>query len=75
MSKYDSRKYILTKAMLAAASAAFILPPLITYWFMPAPLILLTGTEWISFCGSTLLVYFGGNVLDKKVAPETNGEK
>lgn len=68
--KYDSRKYKITKNVLIAATVAFIVPPLVTFWFFPQPLTLMTSVEWISLVTGTMAIYNGSNVIEKKIAPE-----
>ncbi len=73
--KYDSRKYKLTKGILIASTLAFIIPPVLTFWFLPQPLVLMSAVEYISLVTGTLAIYNGSNVIEKKIAAPEVGEK
>lgn len=76
MNKFQSRKYTLTFYTLIAATILFAIPPLMTFWWMESPLILMDATQWGSIVSATLLFYNGSNVLEKKVTGESSeGEK
>lgn len=70
MDKYNSRKYRLAKCVILIATGMAVLPPLITVWFLPIPMMLLTGSEWVGLVGSTLLFYAGSNVIEGAVGKE-----
>jgi len=63
-----SRKYRLALLIFFAATLMCAVPPVLSVFVfkMTAPLLILTGTEWVSVV--TLLggFYFGANVVQKK---------
>ena len=66
MNKNTSRKYLLTIYVILIATAMTLLPPIISVFFLPAPMIIMTGTEFASIVSMALLFYNGSNVLQKK---------
>jgi hypothetical protein len=65
MDKFDSRKYVLALYTMIVSSAAFILPPVLTFWWKDQPLILMGAVEYASMMTGTLCLYFGANVVAK----------
>lgn len=61
----NSRKYKLAKYIIAISTFLTFIPPMITVFFMPQPLFLVTGTEFVSILSATLLFYTGGNLADR----------
>ncbi len=65
--KKASRKYTLALLIFSAATIMCAIPPaLAVFVFKTAPLIILSGSEWISVMGMLGGFYFGANVLQKK---------
>ncbi len=72
MDKFNSRKYKLAKYIIAISTFLTFIPPLITIWFFKEPLVILTGTEFVSILSATLLFYSGSNLVDKHLDNQSN---
>jgi len=66
---YVSRKWKLVLLVVILATIGAFLPPLISAWLLGAakPLVILTGTEWVSIVTLSVSAYFGANVWEKHV--------
>ncbi len=78
--QYMSRKWKLILMVVIFATIGAFLPPLISAWLFGAdkPLIILSGTEWVSIITISVGAYFGANVWQKHVEkrpldPEDSG--
>jgi len=67
--QYPSRKWSLILLVVIVATIAAFLPPIISAWLLGAakPLVILTGTEWVSIVTLSVSAYFGANVWQKYV--------
>ena len=67
--QYTSRKWKLVVLVVILATVGALLPPLISAWLLAAekPLVILTGTEWVSIVTLSVSAYFGANVWQKHV--------
>jgi hypothetical protein len=65
MDKFDSRKYTLALYTMVVSSVAFLLPPILTFWWKDQPLVLMGAIEYASIMTGTLALYFGANVAAK----------
>lgn len=67
--QYPSRKWKLIMLVVIVATVAAFLPPLVSAWLMGAdkPLVILSGTEWVSVVTISISAYFGANVWQKHV--------
>jgi len=67
--KYPSRKWKLVLLVVILATIGAFLPPLASIWLFCAekPLVILSGTEWVSIVTMVASAYFGVNVWQKHV--------
>lgn len=67
--QYPSRKWKLVLLVVMLATVGAFLPPLISAWLLGAekPLVILSGTEWVSVITLSVSAYFGANVWQKHV--------
>lgn len=67
--QYPSRKWKLVLLVVILATLGAFLPPLISAWLFGAekPLVILSGTEWVSVVTLSVSAYFGANVWQKHV--------
>jgi len=67
--QYPSRKWKLVLLVVILATIGAFLPPLISAWLLGAekPMVLLSGTEWVSVITLSVSAYFGANVWQKHV--------
>ena len=65
----NSRKYKLTLYAFIAATIIVLFPPLISAFMFKAltPLVILTGTEYITLISMVFGTYFGANVWQAKL--------
>ena len=63
-----SRKWFLVLLIFSIATLGTFLPPLISAWVFGAsvPLVILSGTEWVSVISMVTAAYIGGNVWQKR---------
>ena len=76
--KRGSRKYKITLLVFFAAVIMCLFPPIISMFIfkMTTPLIVLSGTEFVSVISLVFSAYFASNVYQKKIIPEiTNSEQ
>lgn len=68
-----SRKWALALLVVILATVGTFIPPLVSAWIFKAakPLIILTGTEWVSVITMVTAAYIGGNVWQKHVENKT----
>jgi hypothetical protein len=79
--QYPSRKWKLVLLVVVLATVGAFLPPPISVWLLGAdkPLVILSGTEWVSILTLVVSAYFGANVWQKHVErrwparPEASG--
>jgi hypothetical protein len=79
--QYPSRKWKLVMLVVILATAGAFLPPLVSVWLLGAekPLVILSGTEFVSLITLVVSAYFGVNVWQKHVErrwptnPEASG--
>jgi len=69
LNKRGSRKWILTLLIIALTSIGVFLPPMISVFVfkMVAPLIILSGTEYVSVITLVVSAYYGANVWQKHI--------
>jgi hypothetical protein len=66
--KRQSRKWDLVLLVFFTAVVAVLVPPLVSVWvFGKAPLVVLSGTEFVSLITLIVSTYFGANVLQKNI--------
>jgi predicted Na+-dependent transporter len=67
--QYLSRKWKLVLLVVILATLGAFLPPLVSAWLFGAekPLVILSGTEWVSVVTLSVSAYFGANVWQKHV--------
>jgi len=77
MSALPSRKWHLALLVVILATIGAFLPPLVSAWLFAAekPLVLLSGTEWVSVITLVTGLYIGGNVWQKNVEHNTERYK
>lgn len=73
MSKFKSRKFMLTMFTMISATIMTVLPPILTYWSQKQ-LIIMTATEWASIVSATLLFFNGADVWEKHVASKNGAQ-
>lgn len=68
-SKWQSRKWRLALLVIFLATLGAFLPPIISLWIFEnyKPLIILSGTEWVSVITLVVGLYIGGNVYQKHI--------
>jgi Na+-driven multidrug efflux pump len=69
-----SRKWLLVLIIIGISTIGTFLPPIISAWVFgePKPLVILSGTEWVSVISLVVGAYITGNVFQKHVeAKET----
>lgn len=66
--RYRSRKWFLVLIIIVLATLGAFLPPVISSWVFgePKPLIILSGTEWVSVISLIVAAYITGNVFQKR---------
>jgi len=64
-----SRKWALALLVVVLATVGAFFPPLFSAWFFNAakPLVIVSGTEWVSVITMVTAAYIGGNVWQKHV--------
>lgn len=68
--RYASRKYKLALLIFIITSLLCALPPCISVFiFKAAPLVILSGTEYVTILTTLMGIYFSANVYEKKIAP------
>jgi hypothetical protein len=69
LGKRSSRKWFLTLLIVAITSIGVFLPPVLSVWVfkMAAPLIILSGTEYVSILTLIVSAYYGANVWQKHI--------
>lgn len=69
LKQQTSRKWILVVLVLTLATLCAFVPPMLSAWVFGAakPLILLSGTEWVSVITMVTAAYIGGNVWQKHI--------
>jgi len=74
--KTQSRKWKLVLLVLIMATVSMFLPPLISAWLLKTavPLVLISGTEWVSVVTLVVSAYFGMNVWQKKVEKKAEND-
>lgn len=67
--KTDSRKWKLVLLIVWLSTLGCFFPPLLSVWLFDSlrPLVIISGTEYISLLTLAAATYFGANVLQKKV--------
>lgn len=67
--QYPSRKWKLVLLVVILATIGAFLPPLASVWLLGVekPLVILSGTEWVSVITLSVSAYFGANVWQKHV--------
>ena len=66
--KRRSRKWFLVLLIISLATLGTFAPPLISAWVFgeATPLVILSGTEWVSIISMIAAAYIGGNVWQKR---------
>lgn len=72
-----SRKYKIVLLLIFISAIMCFLPPIVSVMVLKAasPLIVLTGTEWVSAMTMICGFYFGANVWQKKMTTSTQPEQ
>lgn len=71
--KNQSRKWKLVLLVILIATIGTLIPPIISVWcFNTSPLIIISGTEYVSILTLVVSAYFGANVLQKYVMKENS---
>ena len=66
--KSHSRKWKLILVVIALSTVGTFAPPLISSWiFKNSPLVVISGTEYVSVLTLAVSAYFGANVLQKHI--------
>jgi hypothetical protein len=67
--KTDSRKWKLILLIVWISTIGCYLPPIISVWLFDSirPLIIISGTEYISLLTLAVASYFGANIWQKKI--------
>ena len=71
-SKFDSRKYKLSLLIFIMTSLMCVVPPCISLFVFKTatPLIILSGTEYVTILTTLMGIYFSANVYEKKIVPQ-----
>ena len=70
--KQRSRKWSLVLLVVILASIGAFIPPIVSLLLKSVkPLILLSGTEWVSVITMVTAAYIGGNVWQKHIQKNT----
>jgi hypothetical protein len=69
-----SKKWRLVLLVVLMASLGTIVPPILSIWVFKAvtPLVIISGTEYVSLLTLIVSAYFGANVLQKQVEKDTS---
>lgn len=64
-----SRKWFLILLVVGLATVGAFIPPMISAWVFgePKPLVIISGTEWVSVISMIVAAYITGNVFQKKI--------
>lgn len=64
-----SRKWRLVLLVTLLASIGTFIPPILSIWLFNSttPLVIISGTEYVSLLTLIVSAYFGANVLQKKI--------
>lgn len=64
-----SRKWILVLIVVSLATIGTFIPPIFSLWVLKTkkPLVILSGTEWVSVITMIAAAYIGGNVWQKHI--------
>ena len=67
--KYDSRKYKITLLIFLTTSLICVLPPCLSIFLFKstAPIIILSGAEYVTILTTLMGIYFSANVYEKKI--------
>lgn len=63
-----SRKWFLILVIVCLATVGAFVPPMISAWVFgePKPLVIISGTEWVSVISMIVAAYITGNVWQKR---------
>lgn len=64
---YRSRKWILVLMVVFLATVGTFIPPIVSVLFGVSPLVILSGTEFVSLITLIVSAYYGANVFSKRV--------
>ena len=65
--KTQSRKWRLTLLVVIISTLGVFIPPIVSSWiFGTTPLIIISGTEYVSVLTLIVSAYFGANVIQKR---------
>jgi hypothetical protein len=69
-----SKKWRLVLLVVLMASLGTIVPPILSIWVFKAvtPLVIISGTEYVSLLTLIVSAYFGANVLQKQVQKDSS---
>lgn len=67
--EFRSRKWFLVLLLVGIVTIGTFLPPMISAWVFgePKPLVIISGTEWVSAISIIVGAYITGNVFQKHV--------
>lgn len=71
---YRSRKWFLTLLIFTISTIGTFVPPMVGAWVFgeTKPLVILSGTEWVSLISMVAAAYIGGNVWQKREEMKAN---
>ena len=66
--RYRSRKWFLILLIIGLSTVGAFLPPMVSAWVFgePKPLVIISGTEWVSVISMIVAAYITGNVWQKR---------
>lgn len=66
--KTDSRKWKLILLIIIIATIGTFIPPMLSIWIFKSstPLVILSGSNFITLSSLVISAYFGSNILQKK---------
>jgi Na+-driven multidrug efflux pump len=72
--KSQSRKWKLVLLVVVLATVGTFVPPMLSAWLFKSatPLIIISGTEYVSVLTLVVSAYFGANVIQKHVEGKAN---
>ena len=65
LSKFDSRKFMIAFYTISLAAVIAFVPPMVTFWAVKGPMILLTGAQFSGISSIVCALYKGSDLLDK----------
>jgi hypothetical protein len=72
--KNQSRKWRLVLLVVILATVGAFLPPAISSLVTSSPLVVISGTQWVSLITMIVGLYIGGNVYQKHIENKNSHE-